>query len=96
MYLTLHLCRNCLTAALNPLLDLSESCVEAYRKRILTRNLEAVVFCRIMRRCDLHRSLEAIVGSSEVNHRSGAQSDIINIGTCVGKTFEKILMDLWR
>ena len=48
MHLTLNISRNGLATALDPLLDLAESSIKTYRKRILARHLETVIFCRVV------------------------------------------------
>ena len=96
MNLTTNLRRDTLASALDPLLDLAQACVKTNRKRVFTRNLKAVVLCRIMRGSDLHRSLESIIGCTEIHHRSRAEAYVIYISTSCSKSLQKILMYLRR
>ena len=47
-----------------------------------------------MRSGDLDRSLEPVVRGTEVNHRSRAETDIINVCTCVSYTLQQVFVDL--
>ena len=96
VHLAFYGSRTGLTATLNPLLDLAKACIVAHRKGILSRNLKTVIFCRIMRCGNLHRSLETIVRGTEVHHRSSAESDIIHISSGICESFEKVLVYLIR
>ena len=96
MHLSPLLCNRAFATSLDPFLDLAKSSVISYRKSILTRHLHTVVLSRIVRSCDLYRGLETIKCSAEIHHRSSAQSCIIHICTCIGYTFEQILMNLVR
>ena len=96
MNLALDRRRHAFAAALDPVTDLPETCVEADRKCILPGNLHSVVFCRIVRSRDLHRSLEAIVCSTEIHHRGRAETYVIYICSGICESFEKVFVNLRR
>ncbi len=85
-----------LAAAFDPCLNLSEASVQSYRQRVLPRHLHPVVLRRIVRRSDLHRGLESVVGRAEIDHRRGAQSDVIDIRPGIGQPLDQSVVDLLR
>ena len=89
-------CRYALPAFVYPLLYLAESVVEAYRKSIFHGHLHAVVRGRIVRSRNLHRCLESVLGSTEINHRSSTQTEITDIRSGIRNALYKIFMNLRR
>ena len=94
MHLTPDSSRSALATLIDPVADLSQSCVQTHRKGILAGHLHSVVLRRIVRCRDLHRSLESVKRRSEIHHRSGAQACVIYIGTGIGDSLQKIFMNL--
>ena len=67
------------SALVYPLFDLPQSGIEAYGCGIDGRNLHSIVFARIVRSRNLHRCAESVVCRTEIYHRRGAESYVINI-----------------
>ncbi len=79
---------------LYPFLNLPQARVQADRKGIFTRHLHTVIFLRIVRSRDLHGSLEAVIGGTEIYHRRGAETDVVHISASIGYSFHEIFMNL--
>ena len=81
---------------LDPGLDLAQSCIQAHRKGILTRDLHPIVFSRIVRSRNLDGSLVAVIRRPEIHQRRAAQADVVHIRTRIRNALDEIIMNLGR
>ena len=95
-HLSLHWGRRALATAFHPHLYLSEACIQTHRKGVFTRDLETVVLGRIVRGCNLHRGLEAVMRGAEIDHRCRAESYVVHIRSGIGDALEQVFMYLRR
>ena len=66
------------------LFQFPETGVEAHGQRILSGDLQPVVFFRVMGRGNHHRCLESMLGREVINHRGGGEPHVIYIRARVG------------
>ena len=85
-----------LTAFFDPFLDLAEAGIVTDRQGVLAGDLHSVVLGRVVRGRDLHGGVEAVVRSGEIDHRSAAQADVVDICAGIRDALQEVVVDLVR